>query len=48
MSVIELFWYLNVNDTSKYLIILAIIICLVASCTLAGRKKKIKKKKPNS
>lgn len=45
MSIIDLFWHLNIDDTSKYLIILGIVICLVVSCTLAGKKKKKKSKK---
>lgn len=45
MSIIDLFWHLDIEDTSKYLIILGLIICLVVSCTMAGKKKKKKSKK---
>ena len=39
MSVIDLFWHLDLNDQTKYIIIFGLIVCLVLCCTLAGKKK---------
>ena len=49
MSVIYLFWHLNISDTSRYLLIIGIMVCILGSCFINGRKKKhynkIKRKK---
>lgn len=42
MSLINLFWELNVSDTTKNLIIVGIIVGILALCFFSG-KKKIKK-----
>lgn len=44
MSIIDLFWHLDISNTSKYLIIFGLIVCLIVSCTLTGKKKKKVKK----
>jgi len=43
MSVIDLFWHLDLNDQTKYIIIFGLIVCLILCCTLAGKKKGINK-----
>ncbi|ARF10114.1 hypothetical protein Indivirus_17_2 [Indivirus ILV1] len=43
MSIIDLFWHLDISDTSKYLIICSLFVCLIISCTLAGKRNKKKK-----
>ena len=44
MAVIELLWHLNISDTSKYLIILAIFVSIMLLCIFAGKKKNKKNK----
>ena len=44
MSIIELFWYLNVTDTTRYLIIIGVIIFILALCIINGKKNNHKKK----
>lgn len=48
MSVIELLWYLNVTDGTKYLIILGFIICVLIMCMINGKKKNKKNRKKKS
>jgi hypothetical protein len=48
MSVIELLWHLNVTDTTKYLIIFGIIVCILMMCVMNGQKKNKNKKKNKS
>lgn len=45
MSLINLFWDLNVTDNTKYLIVLSLIICIMCMCYFSGKKKTHKKKK---
>jgi len=45
MSIIELFWYLDVNETTKYLIILGIMMCVLLMCIFNGKKKNKNKKR---
>lgn len=45
MSIIELFWYLNVTDATRYLIIIGVIIFILALCIINGKKKKSNHKK---
>lgn len=45
MSIIELFWYLDVTDNTKYLIIFGIIVCVLITCIMNGKKKVHKKTK---
>jgi hypothetical protein len=48
MSVIELLWYLNVTESTKYLIILGFIICVLIMCMMNGKKKNKKSRKNKS
>lgn len=54
MSIIELFWNLDVSNTTKWLIIVGIIVCVFLTCIYNGKKKnwnintKNKKKKKNN
>jgi len=45
MSIIELFWHLNVTDNTKYLIFISMIICVLIMCMMNGKKKFTKIKK---
>ena len=40
MSIINLFWHLNVSDQTKYLILLGSIVFILGMCLLGGKKKK--------
>lgn len=47
MSLINLFWNLNISDTSKYLIVIGFFLSIFLLCFLNGKKnntKKIKQK----
>lgn len=48
MSIIELFWHLDVSDNTKFLIIIGIIICVFVSCILNGKKNNKKKSKKSN
>lgn len=43
MSIIELFWHLDVSDRTKYQAILASIIIIGLICVVSGKKKSKKK-----
>lgn len=48
MSIINLFWHLNISDTTKYMLIFGLIFCLLSYCFFSGtkgKKKDNKKKK---
>lgn len=45
MSVIELLWYLNVTDNTKYLIFFGIIVCMMMICVMNGKKTNNNKKR---
>ncbi|QKF94395.1 hypothetical protein QKU48_gp0937 [Fadolivirus algeromassiliense] len=47
MSIIELFWHLDVSENTKYLIVLGIIVCMFLTCIYNGKKKKLIKKQKN-
>ena len=44
MSLINLFWNLNVTDSTKYLMIFGLMVCIMCMCYFSGHKKNIKKK----
>lgn len=39
MSIINLFWHLNVTDQTKYLMLFGMILCIIGMCLLGGKKK---------
>ena len=45
MSIIELFWYLNVSESTKYYIIFGAIMCIMLMCIFNGKKKTTRKNK---
>ena len=45
MSLINLFWHLNVSDQTKYLILFGMIVCIAGLCLLGGKKKNSSKNK---
>ena len=47
MSLINLFWELNVSDSTKTLIVIGIIVGILALCFFSGKKKKNKLKQNN-
>ena len=48
MSLINLFWELNVGDTTKTVLIVGIIVSILALCVFSGKNKTNKKNKPSS
>lgn len=45
MSLINLIWYLNVNETTKYLIFIGFFVLIMVYCLYSGKKKSNKTKK---
>jgi hypothetical protein len=45
MSILNLFWHLNVNDSTKLMMILGIIVLIIIMCWYTGKKKPSKKVK---
>ncbi|ARF12421.1 hypothetical protein Klosneuvirus_5_91 [Klosneuvirus KNV1] len=51
MSLLNLFWHLNVTDNTKTIMVLGIIVLIIVMCYFSGKKKsnkKIKKKHLNN
>jgi hypothetical protein len=45
MSLINLFWHLNVTEQTKYLILFGVVVMIFLLCLIGGKKKKYKNKK---
>ena len=45
MSVIDLIWYLNITDQTKYIVFIGFFVCLLIYCIYKGKKKRSKKSK---
>lgn len=45
MSVIDLIWYLNITDQTKYLVFISFFVCILLYCIYRGKKKSSKKGK---
>jgi hypothetical protein len=45
MGVIDLVWYLNVNDSTKYILFVGFFVFIMLFCLYNGKKKKRSKKK---
>lgn len=43
MSLLDLFWNLNVTDTTKLAMVLGIIVIIIGMCYFSGKKKPFKK-----
>ena len=48
MSLINLFWELNVSDTTKTLLVIGIIVSILALCVFSGKKKTNRMNKRNN
>ncbi len=42
MSIIDLFWHLNIDEKTRYLLFLLLIICIIGSCLMNGKRNKKK------
>ena len=45
MGIVDLVWYLNVNDSTKYMMFLGFFVCIFLYCFVSGKKRKKPKKK---
>lgn len=47
MSLLNLFWHLNVTDNTKYLIVIGLFVTVLIACYFGGTRKKTTKKLKN-
>ena len=45
MSLIELFWHLDVTENTRYMLIFVVIVIILGLCVMNGKKKLNKNKK---
>ena len=48
MSIIDLVWYLNINESTKYMIFIWFFVLIMLYCVYKGKKKKNSKKTKRS